>query len=158
MRYFEDKDPKLLKILGRQDFIAHIEAKQEDDLTSQQELLVARNPFVISAPMYPASLFKTVGDFDESLRALEDWDFHIRCVSAGYKFHHYYSNSSRTLIRLHDSSMMRDQKLLDENFFRLISKHNLRTITPAKKELLIKTVLRQITPPIISKAVKYFIK
>jgi len=154
MRYFEHKQPDLLKILGRQDFVAHIEIKQDDDMISQKELLKARNPFVISAPLYPATLFDDIGYFDESLRALEDWDFHLRCIAGGYKFHHYYYPLSRTLIRMHDSSMMRDQKLMDDNFYKLIFKHQLRVIEPVKKEAIVKKIVREITPPILIKLFK----
>jgi glycosyltransferase involved in cell wall biosynthesis len=156
MRYFEHNNPAALKILGRQDFIAHVELKQEDELISQQELLRLRNPFVISAPLYPSCLFSNIGYFDENLKALEDWDFHIRCTNGGYKFHHSYDKYSRTLIRLHDSSMMRNQKLLDDNFYVLIAKHQLSRIEtpPLQKEYLIKRLLRAITPPIIIKLLR----
>jgi glycosyltransferase involved in cell wall biosynthesis len=90
MRYFEHDAPADLKILGRDDFVAHVEMHGEDSLESQKMVVKARNPFVISAPLYPRTLFLSIGDFDENLTALEDWDFHLRCVSAGYRFHHQY--------------------------------------------------------------------
>jgi glycosyltransferase involved in cell wall biosynthesis len=154
MRYFEDKQPSELKILGRDNFIAHIELKQDDELKSQKDLLRSRNPFVISAPLYPLSLFDEVGYFDEIMSALEDWDFHLRCEDAGYRFHHQYEPRSRTLIRLHNNSMMRDQKLLDENFYKLNLKHVLITAEPVKRASFIKRLFRAATPPIIVKLLK----
>ncbi|MET4083631.1 glycosyltransferase involved in cell wall biosynthesis [Pedobacter sp. UYP30] len=157
MRYFEDGFPNDLKILGRDNFIAHVELKEEDGLVSQKEVIRLRNPFVISAPLYPIALFKEVGNFDESLTALEDWDFHIRCSLAGFTFHHFYEKKALTLIRLHNSSMMRNQKLLDESFFQLIAKHNLRKIEiPNKKEL--KDYLKDFIPPIFLKLKQYLLK
>jgi glycosyltransferase involved in cell wall biosynthesis len=131
MRYFEHAHPEILKIVGRNNFVAHIELKEEDGINNQKELIVHRNPFVISAPLYPSLLFIETGYFDEDMNALEDWDFHIRCNAAGYKFHHFYDQQSRTLIRLHNSSMMRNQQLLDENFNKVNFKHNLIDITTA---------------------------
>ncbi|RZK39379.1 MAG: glycosyltransferase [Pedobacter sp.] len=125
MRYFEDDNPKELKIVGRNNFIAHIELKEEDGLINQQEVIMFRNPFVISASLYPIKLFKIIGNFDEGLKALEDWDFHIRCSKAGFKFHHFYEKNALTLIRLHNASMMRNQKLLDTYFHQITIKHQL---------------------------------
>jgi len=158
MRYFEHLSPGELRVLGRDDFVAHIELRQEDCPESQQQVLRARNPFVISAPLYPAGLFSAAGCFDESLGALEDWDFHLRCIAAGYLFHYIYANDARTLIRLHDSSMMRNQKLLDDNFYKLIHKHNLREIIVPVKESKLKIFARAFTPPILAKVIKKIIK
>jgi glycosyltransferase involved in cell wall biosynthesis len=158
MRYFENDDIVTPQILGRESFVAHVEIKKEDSTASQKAVVYARNPFVISAPIYPITLFNTIGYFDEELGALEDWDFHIRCINASYKFHHLYSLHGKTLIRLHNSSMMRNQQLLDLNFYRLIIKHNLRKIEPPLKEPFIKKAAREITPPIFIKLLKKIIK
>lgn len=147
MRYFEHDDPADLKILGRGDFIAHIELKETDSRKSQQELIKVRNPFVISAPLYPRHLFDTIGVFDENLRALEDWDLHIRCINSGFQFHHIYQAHTRTLIRLHNSSMMRNQQHLDANFYKLNLKHGLRNAEGIHKEPFSKRLVRGITPP-----------
>lgn len=129
MRYFEDSDPNNLKIVGRDNFIAHVELKQTDSLTSQQEVIFLRNPFVISASLYPCELFQAINGFDEELKALEDWDFHIRCVKNGFKFHHLYEKEALTLIRLHNASMMRNQKLLDISFHQVMIKHRFSSPT-----------------------------
>ncbi|WP_316797816.1 glycosyltransferase family A protein [Pedobacter frigidisoli] len=126
MRYFESEEPAKLKVLGRNDFIGHVELKLEDSPASQKELVQFRNPFVISAPLYPADLFKEIGSFDASLTALEDWDLHIRCLKSGYLFHHHAEAGTRTLIRLHDKSMMRNQHLMDTNFGIVNTKHQLK--------------------------------
>lgn len=137
MRYFEHDAPGQLKILGRNSFLAHVELKWSDDLSAQTELIKTRNLCVVSAPVYPRNVFNNAGPFDENLTSLEDWDFHIRCLNSGYKFHHQYTNNALTLIRLHGTSMMRDQQLLDINYHKVILKHG---IIPA--------VTHQATPPI----------
>lgn len=154
MRYFEHDEP--LKILGRNNFLAHVELKADDDLSAQIDVINLRNICVISAPLYPREIFNKIGDFDENLTSLEDWDFHIRCLNAGIKFHHFYKSNSLTLIRLHDTSMMSNQKLLDENFYKLVLKHNLQKIEPTLKKSLAKKIIRQLLPPILIKLIKIF--
>ena len=152
MRYFEDGSPESPKIIGRDNFVGHIEINKSDPIEAQHELLFSRNPFVISAPLYPRSLFDKIGYFDETLMALEDWDFHLRCNYAGFKFHHMYHSESYTLIRLHSHSMMRNQKLLDDNFYALIAKHQLRKIEPVKKQSFTKQLAVLLCPPILIKS------
>ncbi|TDO23139.1 glycosyltransferase family 2 protein [Pedobacter duraquae] len=152
MRYFEDGSPESPRIIGRDNFVGHIEIKKSDTIERQHELLISRNPFVISAPLYPRELFDGIGYFDESLSALEDWDFHLRCNYAGYRFHHIYHLYSYTLIRLHNNSMMRNQKLLDDNFYTLIAKHKLRKIEPIKKQHFVKKLTILLCPPILVKS------
>lgn len=156
MRYFEDGFSDDLKILGRDNFIAHVELKEEDSSVSQKEVIRLRNPFVISAPLYPVKLFKAIGSFDESFSALEDWDFHIRCSVAGFRFHHFYEKKSLTLIRLHNSSMMRNQILLDENFYRLQIKYNLFKQSSVKHERLSSKIIRNLVPPIFFNIINRF--
>lgn len=128
MRYFEHNTPNKQQILGRANFLAHVELKAKDELSVQIDLIRNRNLCVISAPIYPREVFNKTEGFDESLTSLEDWDFHIRCLHAGFKFHHHYKNNALTLIRLHNTSMMRNQKRLDENFHTVIIKHNLMSL------------------------------
>ncbi|MCX2575929.1 glycosyltransferase family 2 protein [Pedobacter sandarakinus] len=148
MKYFESDKPEDLKIVGREGFIAHTELKWDDSHASQYELLKLRNPFVISAPLYPRLVFEQIGFFDINLSALEDWDFNFRCVHAGFKFNHVYGSDGRTLIRLHDNSMMRNQQLLDINFLKLIAKHELRPKEDIRQKKL-KDYMKDFIPPII---------
>lgn len=150
MRYFENDYPNELKIVGRNHFVAHVEIHQLDSLESQKELLRSKNPFVISAPLYPKAIFDNVGLFDTSLTALEDWDLHIRCVENKYKFHHHYEKNTLTLIRLHNSSMMRNQPLMDENFYKLIIKHQIRE-TPIIHRKRSMDYIKDYIPPILLK-------
>lgn len=150
MRYFEDFKPEFLKILGRNNFIGHVELTQNDSLKSQFELIQARNLCVISAPLYPKEVF--INElFDENLKALEDWDFQFRCIKNKYKFHYSNDKSSKTLIRLHNHSMMRDQKFMDENFSKFRIKHQYKTEEISKKKNIFKEALKLITPPFVIK-------
>lgn len=154
MRYFENADQITLRIVGRDDQIAHVELEKSDALTSQLEVLKLRNPFVISAPVYPKNLFEEIGYFDESFTALEDWDFHFRCVKHGFRFHHCRLQNDRALIRLHDHSAMRNHQLLEQAFVALNAKHQLRATVPQdepSKPNMVKILIKDLLPPIFFK-------
>ncbi len=88
------------------------------------KLFARTNPMVISAPLYRKSIFLTIGLFDEGLSALEDWDFHFRCVVNGIIFQHSgYSPKSKTLIRIHDSSMSANRRNMVANLKKIQQKH-----------------------------------
>lgn len=124
-RYFEHGSKDDVLILGRNDFISHIELKNFDSLFTQNCLLRKRNLCVISAPVYPIQVFSDVGLFDEKLTALEDWDLHLRCSDKGFLFHHHYVQHGKTLIRLHNNSMMRNDNHINDNWLILSEKHQL---------------------------------
>jgi glycosyltransferase involved in cell wall biosynthesis len=151
MRYFEHDKPGKLKILGRNNFLAHVELKTDDELSAQIDVIRTRNICVISAPLYPREVFNKIGAFDEGLTSLEDWDFHIRCLNAGFKFHHYYKKHSLTLIRLHEASMTSNQKLLDVNFYKLFIKHSLKRTEEPVKNASFKKIMKGFIPPIVLK-------
>jgi glycosyltransferase involved in cell wall biosynthesis len=123
-RYFEHGSEETC-ILGRNDFISHIELKKTDTLPTQNTLLRKRNLCVISAPVYPIHVFRSVGFFDENLTALEDWDFHLRCSNKGLLFDHHYFERGNTLIRLHNDSMMRNDNHINNNWLVFSEKHQL---------------------------------
>lgn len=82
------------------------------------------NPMVVSSPLYRRRVFQRVGLFDEALGALEDWDFHFRCVINGIVFQHNgYPPSSRALIRIHDRSMSTDRSYMINDLRRFRQKH-----------------------------------
>jgi glycosyltransferase involved in cell wall biosynthesis len=154
MRYFEDHTPEALKILGRNEFVAHIELKHFDSMLAQRELVWVRNPCVISAPLYPRSVFDELSGFDEILNALEDWDFHIRCLEKGYKFHHHCTRESYALIRLHNDSAMRRSKLLSDSYDQLNRKHSLRPIYNMPEPSSMKKLVRELAPPILLRQIR----
>ena len=70
-----------------------------------------KNPFVVTAPLFPKSVKDRVGLINERLKAFEDWEYNFRCALAGYKFHHVgYAAKSQALIRLHPTSMTTNTK------------------------------------------------
>lgn len=121
-RYFYD-NCKDLKIMGKNNFLPEVILSKED--TDILEVLKFKNPMVISAPIYRKFIFDIVGVFDEELFVLEDWDFHTRCALYKIKFHHIVNvEKTRTLIRLHPNSMMRNKARMDIGFKLFLKKRN----------------------------------
>lgn len=116
-RYFESSEGVNYKrIFGRNNFLPEVYLNFDDTIDIKQ-LFKIKNPFVISAPLYHKDIFKTIGFFDERLKSLEDWEFNLRCVLNDFKFQHIgYEGNTKTLIRLHDSSMMRDTAKMNQNY------------------------------------------
>lgn len=118
-RYFEgDEGPKSSRIFGRNYFLPEV-CLDRSDTIDRLPLFFERNPFVISSPIYKREIFEEIGGFDSRLDALEDWEFNLRCCIKGYSMQHIgYFPKSKTLIRLHQSSLMRQSKKMDINLIR----------------------------------------
>lgn len=124
-RYFEDKEGvSNLRIIGRNNFIPETIINY-DDTTDLKKLFDIKNPFVICAPLYKKSIFHKIGNFDEQLNSLEDWDFNLRCAINDISFHHIgYFPKSKVLVRLHENSMMRKNDVMNTNNKKLKDKWN----------------------------------
>ena len=123
-----------------------------------------KNPFVISAPLYRKKVFDLVGNFDIALKALEDWDFHLRCALNEMKFcHNSYGFLNKTLIRLHENSMMRDTELLIRSQELLFAKKNKNELyikyfkikqIVKKDKFSLKKTIKLFIPPIVIKFIQ----
>src|SRR5215204_3595182 len=66
-------------------------------------------PIYVPAVMYRRSVFDTVGDFDTSYRAAEDYDLYYRILE---RFPVYCHNTLVAEIRRHEANMTRDRTLM----------------------------------------------
>lgn len=113
-RYFLDNSTDL-RIQGNNGFYPEVFIDRLDSSTEVLNLILRKNPFVVSAPLYKKDVFDKIGNFDEKFRSLEDWDFNLRAAIHEIKFHHIgYLPNTKTLIRLHENSMMRNIKVMEE--------------------------------------------
>ena len=48
--------------------------------------LLESNFIIGPTTLYRTEMFRNVGGFDESLWTVEEYEFHLRCLSQGYKF------------------------------------------------------------------------
>lgn len=111
-RYFLNKS-KDLRIQGDNKFYPEVLIDKSDSSNEVLDLMLRKNPFVASAPLYRKNALNKIGKFDESLPSLEDWDFNLRAALNEIKYHHIgYIPNTKTLIRLHGESMMKNKKVM----------------------------------------------
>jgi glycosyltransferase involved in cell wall biosynthesis len=74
--------------------------------------LVSGNICVVNSALVRHAVFRSVGFFDERLRAHEDWDFWIRCALRDCQFAFVSQGKDRALVREHRASMSRGKELM----------------------------------------------
>lgn len=79
-----------------------------------------KNWFGVMVPLVRRSLIQAVGEFDETLRASEDWDYWIRCAKAGA---FGYLPGPVAIYRTHPSQMHNDDGRMFHAGKRVIKKH-----------------------------------
>lgn len=123
-RYFKfSTKAEDMKIFGPVDILPEV-ALLRTDKKDLLRLFSKKNPMVISAPLYHSRVFKRVGLFDESLYALEDWDFHFRCALEGIVFQHIgFADNTKALVRVHHDSMMHNKQRMKRNLGIFLKKH-----------------------------------
>lgn len=156
-RYFEGSTREL-KAMGRNNFFPEVVLHKND--VDTKDVLNVKNPMVISAPLYRVSVFEKVGFFDEELVSLEDWDFHTRCALHGMKFQHIgIEINTRTLVRLHSKSMMRNDEIMSIGKLLFLKKRNHNPLYlqyfPVTEKVIVesrlkyfKSLLKLFVPPI----------
>lgn len=161
-RYFQDSDTsRELLIFGPYNLLPEVAVLSEDkkDLI---KLFARTNPMVVCAPLYHKTVFQRIGRFDENLGALEDWDFHFRCVVDGVVFQHSgYLPESKVLIRLHGHSMSANRRNMMRHLRSLQQKHKDNYVFAVENELIetdIKKsgyrIIKMLVPPILIWLVK----
>ena len=161
-RYFHGSDPaKEPLIFGPYNLLPEV-AITKNDKKDLVKLFSRKNPMVVSAPLYHKSVFERVGLFDEDLFANEDWDFHFRCAINGVVFQHCgHLLGTRTLIRIHKTSMSADRKNMVANLGKFYQKHKGNKVFALENELVSENFgsafvkfLKMWIPPIIVWLVK----
>jgi glycosyltransferase involved in cell wall biosynthesis len=75
------------------------------------EALVRENLFPVNAALLRRSVLDSVGAFDPTLRAHEDWDLWLRCAVRGRTFAFVTKGNDRALIRQHAANMSASRQL-----------------------------------------------
>lgn len=154
-RYFyDDDDLHGLQIFGPNNFLPEV-AVDQNDKKDLLKLFARTNPMVVSAPLYCHSVFQRIGNFDESLGALEDWDLHFRCAVNGIIFQHSgYLPESKTLIRIHKRSMSADRRNMVRNLRKFQQKHKENEVFALENGLVTRDIrnvtwslLKMLIPP-----------
>ncbi|MGZ3428806.1 MAG: glycosyltransferase [Polyangia bacterium] len=71
--------------------------------------LVRANIMVVNSPLVRRTVIDEVGRFDETLTSLEDWDYWIRCATAGAWFEYREEEETLALVRVHRRSMSQNR-------------------------------------------------
>ena len=66
--------------------------------------LVRSNITTVNAPLMRRRVVEAVGEFDERLSPVQDWDYWLRCALAGMRFRYDAPEGSLALVRVHHSS------------------------------------------------------
>lgn len=114
--YFFDAEPRRRIRQGfgpdpEKDWIADLAARPGPLL----HRLIERNLMPVCSPLFRRSLFDAAGPVDESLRALEDWEYWIRCANTGARFLFDPAVEGESFVRLHATSMSQDRALMHSN-------------------------------------------
>ena len=70
--------------------------------------LVESNALVVNAALIRSKLADRVGGFNESLPAVEDWDYWLRAAAEGAWFEFHPLEDTAAVVRVHSHSMMTD--------------------------------------------------
>ena len=100
------------------------------------------NFLVMNSPLTKKSVFTKVGFFDESMKALEDWDFWMRCALGNCYFYFNEQKNSLALVRVHKGSLSTEKTLMAKGNFMFLE-HTL-THNNCKQKFKIILVLKYI--------------
>ncbi len=123
-RFFDDNDKHKLRssLKGNKsdDWMPKLSAKGSKVISQLSKI----NFLVINSPLLKRSIIDKVGYFDESMEALEDWDFWMRCALADCYFYYNEIENSFPLVRSHQGSLSTQTKLMNNGHF-IFLKHTL---------------------------------
>ena len=111
--YFDDNEPSKRVRQGfgenaNEDWIANAAALPMPPLLQLMRL----NIMPICSPLFRRSVLEQTGLMNESMRALEDWEFWIRCANAGANIKFDPSPETECLIRLHAGSASQNRAFM----------------------------------------------
>jgi glycosyltransferase involved in cell wall biosynthesis len=76
-------------------------------------VFIRKNNLPLQAAMFRRTLLDRVGYFDPSMRALEDWDYLLRCILRGACMAGVDEPAAMSLIRVHSASATRNVNFVD---------------------------------------------
>jgi glycosyltransferase involved in cell wall biosynthesis len=94
------------------------------------DFLARGNIMAVNCPLLRKSVVDEIGFFDERMRALEDWDYWIRCATAGKHFQFSDAGDTRALVRSHPQSLSKSNETMIAAALRLQDKLRIAKIAP----------------------------
>jgi glycosyltransferase involved in cell wall biosynthesis len=77
------------------------------------QVFIRKNNLPLQAAMFRRTLLDRVGYFDPSMRALEDWDYLLRCILRGACMAGVDESAAISMIRVHSASATRNVAFVD---------------------------------------------
>lgn len=105
--------------------------------------IVNDNFLTINSPLIRRAVLADVGNFDEKLKLVEDWDFWIRCCLKGKHIEYNNWDGSFALVRSHESSYSRNRQQVNESTLLMREKLN-KLITDTEIVSLNKALLEEL--------------
>lgn len=84
----------------------------------EQRMRILEGNFVSIPTVFPRALWDELGGFDESMRALEDYDFWARAIFAGWRVH--FQMEPHSMYRRSAGSLSADLRMMEEYERRLL--------------------------------------
>lgn len=117
VRFFDDGNPTVLK--------TSLKGNKDDNwlpkISSRGATVVGLfsriNFMVINAPLIKKTVFDKVGFFNIEMKALEDWDFWMRCALNDCFFQYNESPDSFALVRVHAGSLSTIKPSMNQGHF-----------------------------------------
>jgi glycosyltransferase involved in cell wall biosynthesis len=81
--------------------------------------LLERNLMAVNCPMIRQSVIDKIGLFDETLRAVEDWHYWLRCAATRTEFQFAPAPGTLALVRAHRVSMSQDRTRMRSETFKM---------------------------------------
>ncbi len=91
--------------------------------------LLRNNIMVVNAPLVRRRVVEAVGEFDEGLTPVEDWDYWARCAAAGFAFRYDDAEGVRALVRAHELSASLDGRRMMRATLKMRKAWAARTLT-----------------------------
>ncbi len=117
VRFFDDGKMKKLRTSLRgdknDDWMPKVSGKGESIVTQFSRI----NFMVMNTPLIRTRVFAKVGVFNEDMKALEDWDFWMRCALSDCCFYFNASVNAAALVRVHPGSLSTQKTQMNEGHF-----------------------------------------
>lgn len=96
------------------------------------EKMITQNIFTVSSPLTRKKVIDAVGEFDQTLNPVEDWEYWLRCALANASIIYYEADQTMDLIRIHSRST--SQNVRNVRYKRVLLRHKFNRILTDREQ------------------------
>jgi glycosyltransferase involved in cell wall biosynthesis len=133
LRYFYDEKPS--ELIFSPHFNRPWTLTKSGNTLDILPLLVVSCIIMPSMPLLRRSVLEKAGNFDESYRYVEDWNFWLRCFVNGLNIKYLEAPETYILMRLHQSSMTKSRINMINGFLKLRNEFDTWEVSQDMKKL-----------------------